>query len=283
MAVDDLLVCGVCHGALQETSGSEVLGCTSCGREYRRREGAPDLTPVPPPDDVLQAKWGLWEELQANGEHSYNADPDANLSVGDRDDAALFAEFCGLRGVVLDFGCGPQARPSYAGAERFVGIDPLRGERVREFDFVQGIGEYLPFRDGAFDQVLFATSLDHLLDPVRALREAARVLAPGGTIEIWSGEVPEPRTGAQSLGLALRLLARGELREFAQGVRNRIALARGAQAGYEVPEGAADAFHFFHATEAGVDRLIAEADLEVLELSTPQQNQRFVRVAPRRH
>ncbi len=280
MPVDELLVCGVCHGALEDAASSEAIVCTGCGREYRRRDGVSDLTPVPPPDDVLRSKWSLWEELQANGEHSYNADPGANLSVGEREDAARFAEFCALRGAVLDVGCGPQARPSYAGAERFVGIDPLRGEPRRDFDFVQGIGEYLPFRDGTFDHVLFATSLDHLLDPVRALREAVRVLSPGGTIEIWSGEVPEPRTGAQSLGLAMRLLARGDLREFAQGVRNRIALARGAQAGYEVPEGAADAFHFFHATQAGVDRLIAEAELEVLEVSTPQPNQRFVRVVP---
>lgn len=282
MAVDDLLVCGVCHGELQDRVGSEGFVCVDCSREYQRRDRVADMTPVPPPDEVLRSKWGVWEELQANGEHSYNADPDSNLSVGERDDAARFAEFCRLRGAVLDVGCGPQARPSYAGAGRFVGIDPLRGERERSFDFVQGIGEYLPFRDGTFDQVLFATSLDHLLDPVRALREAVRVLAPGGTIEIWSGEVPEPRTGAQSLRHALRLLARGDLREFAQGARNRIALAQGARAGYAVPEGAADAFHFFHATQAGVDRLIDEAELEVLEISTPQPNQRFVRVLPRR-
>src|SRR5439155_20161971 len=117
---------------------------------------------LPPPDKVLQAKWSLWEELQANGEHSYTTAPEENLSVGARNDVARFAEFCDMRGAVLDVGCGPQIRPSYAGADRFVGIDPLRGERRRDFDFVQGIGEYLPFRDDSFDQVLFATSLDHL-------------------------------------------------------------------------------------------------------------------------
>ncbi len=280
MTVEDLLVCGVCHGQLEDAVGQDGVVCTGCGREYPRRESVLDLTPLPPPDAILESKWSLWEELQANGEHSYITNPQENLSVGERQDVARFAEFCNMQGTVLDVGCGPQARPSYAGAKRFIGIDPLRGERERDFDFVQGIGEYLPFRDGTFDQVLFATSLDHLLDPVRALREAARVLAPGGSIEIWSGEVPEPRTAVQSAALALRLLRRGEVREFAQGVRNRVALARGAGTGYEVPQGAADAFHFFHATQAGVDGLIAEAALEVLAVSTPQPSQRFVRVAP---
>jgi SAM-dependent methyltransferase len=279
MPTDDLLVCSVCHGELEDGPGQRAV-CVGCSREFPRRAGVLDVTPLPPPDDVLQSKWSLWEALQANGEHSYTADPVGNLSVGERSDVERFAEFCGLHGRVLDIGCGPQARPSYAGAERFVGIDPLRGEQLRRFDFVQGIGEYLPFRDGSFDQVLFATSLDHLLDPVRALREAKRVLAPGGTIEIWSGEVPEPRTPRQQIALALRLLSRGDIREFAQGVRNRRALKHASETGYQVPEGAADAFHFFHATEAGVDEVIEQAGLDILVTASAEPNQRFLRVVP---
>jgi SAM-dependent methyltransferase len=280
MALDDLLVCSVCHGALDHADGQDRVACAGCGREYPRRETVLDLTPLPPPDGVLQAKWALWEELQANGEHSYFADPQANLSVGERDDVARFAEFCDLRGSVLDVGCGPQARPSYAGAERFVGIDPLRGERQRDFDFVQGIGEYLPFREGTFDQVLFATSLDHLLDPVRALREAARVLVPVGTIEIWSGELPEPPTLAEKAANALRLMRRGETRELANAVRARLGSPRTTDTDYVVPRGAADAFHFFHPTQAVLDGMISQAGLEVLETARPEPSQRFVRVAP---
>jgi SAM-dependent methyltransferase len=280
MAVDDLLVCSVCHGSLRDTDNDADVECLGCARSYARRDGIADLTPAPPPDEVLRSKWSLWEELQANGEMSYQHESEASLSVGERQDAARFTVFCNLRGTVLDVGCGPQARPSYAGAERFVGIDPLRGERRREFDFVQGIGEYLPFCDGVFDHVLFATSLDHLLDPTRALREAARVLAPHGTIEIWSGEVPEPPTLVQSVATAVRLLGRAEVREFAQSVRDRLHLSRRLDSGYVVPSGAADAFHFFQPTRAKVDGIIAAADLVPLEVVSPEQGQRFVRVAP---
>jgi SAM-dependent methyltransferase len=280
MAVDDLLVCAVCHGALQDALGSEELVCTGCGHEYRRRDGVPDLTPVPPPDDVLRSKWSLWEALQANGEVSYSEEADASLSVGDREDPARFAAFCRLSGTVLDIGCGPQARPSYAGAGRFVGIDPLRGEARRDFDFVQGIGEYLPFRDHSFDHVLFATSLDHLLDPVRALREAVRVLTSGGTIEIWSGEVAGPPRLATRIAAGLSMLRRGEFAELAEAARSRVRPGQEAGGRYVVPHGAADAFHLFHPTREAVDGMVSEAGLRVLEVESPDPGQRFLRVSP---
>jgi SAM-dependent methyltransferase len=40
----------------------------------------------------------------------------------------------------------------------------------------------LPFPDGAFDAVFAHTLLQHLTDPLAALREVRRVLAPGGVV-----------------------------------------------------------------------------------------------------
>ncbi len=42
----------------------------------------------------------------------------------------------------------------------------------------------LPFADGAFDVALAHTLLFHLSDPLRALKELRRVLAPGGIVAI---------------------------------------------------------------------------------------------------
>ena len=86
-----------------------------------------------------------------------------------------------LRGLVLDIGCGIAARPAYFTDDpdcTYVGIDPLDGAVVREFDFVQGIAERLPFADATFDGVISATMLDHVPDPTRVLSDARRVLKP---------------------------------------------------------------------------------------------------------
>ena len=42
----------------------------------------------------------------------------------------------------------------------------------------------LPFPDGAFDRVVAAEVLEHVLDDARAMSELARVLRPGGTIAV---------------------------------------------------------------------------------------------------
>jgi len=46
----------------------------------------------------------------------------------------------------------------------------------------QATGEHLPLADGAADSVLFLQSLQYVADPAAALKEAIRILAPGGRL-----------------------------------------------------------------------------------------------------
>jgi SAM-dependent methyltransferase len=55
---------------------------------------------------------------------------------------------------------------------------------------VQADGEQLPFRDASAAHVVYDGALHHLIDYPAALREAARVLAPGGSLLVF-----EPATG----------------------------------------------------------------------------------------
>ena len=54
--------------------------------------------------------------------------------------------------------------------------DPLLAENV------VGDMEALPFEDGSFDAAMFVACLHHVPDPLPALREARRILRPGGTM-----------------------------------------------------------------------------------------------------
>ena len=271
--------------------------CTSCSRTYGSIGRYINLIPNPPPPDDLAVDWSLWEQLQDNGEISYAVSPEGSLSVGKREDASAFAEFSQLEGLVLDVGCGPQGLPSY-GADfpgTLVGVDPLAGNPSRDFLFAIAIGEYLPFGDGTFDRVLFATSLDHVMDPARALREARRVVKASGTVNLWFGLVQRDR-GAEScettpartstlhkLGTALNLVREGRLDEFKQLTAKRIGLGghQGVSTAYlaeiTVPNGAIDQFHAFHLDVPLAEQLLSGAGLDVLEMTEWHDGNVFAR------
>lgn len=69
-----------------------------------------------------------------------------------------------------------------------VGLDPSLGMsrlgRKRGVNMVLGIGESLPFRDGAFDFVLMVSAICFMDDAEAAVRESVRVLRPGGKVII---------------------------------------------------------------------------------------------------
>lgn len=46
----------------------------------------------------------------------------------------------------------------------------------------------LPFGDGAFDHAFLCFVLEHIADPLRALREVTRTLRPGGSITVIEGD-----------------------------------------------------------------------------------------------
>lgn len=98
-------------------------------------------------------------------------------------------------GRVLDSGCGGGGTALSLGEEaslaigldldgRFFGSGTRLGaERgIARATFVQGNGQSLPFRSGAFDLVLSHSVIEHVMDAAAYLAECHRVLRPGGVL-----------------------------------------------------------------------------------------------------
>jgi SAM-dependent methyltransferase len=288
----DLLVCPVCHSDLPFSNNSveDSVRCSCCGRSYLLNHSVFNMTPSPLPDEVVKSKWKVWETLQDNGLLSYTKAPEFNLSIGAREDAQAFKTFAQPSGLILDVGCGPQTRPSYLSkAGELVGIDPLVGQQPRGFSFVQGIGEYLPFRDQTFDQILYASSLDHIIDPRRSLREAARCLKPTGHISLWIDGLGSDRSTKQSRWERYLILTK---KGFKSLLRHRWLTKMGplrtlsyvsSVARMRVPEGASDCFHFVHLNLTDVNGWLSELGLIVVrQQEYPEADSVFIRAGKER-
>ena len=116
---------------------------------------------------------------------------------------------------VLDLGCGPASITAGLG-EGAVGVDvdpgpapvPLAAADVYR----------LPFPAATFDAVFSCAVLQHLSDPLAALREARRVCRPGAVVAVadadWEGALRYPPDPLLDRGQEILLALRGDARPF---------------------------------------------------------------------
>lgn len=144
-------------------------------------------TPAPHRTDAPAPRLGLWRR---------RVHPALLDRVMDTAEASAIRErVCApLAGDVLEIGFGTGLNVGHLppGVRRVLAVEPLdrawershgrRGDGGPEVERIGVDAQELPLADGSVDAVLCTWSLCSIQDPVRSVREVARVLRPGGEL-----------------------------------------------------------------------------------------------------
>lgn len=147
--------------------------------------------------------------------------------VAEHERALVRSVFEPLGSRVLDLGCGEGATLQHLGEPAgATGLDlfpdkiRFAQERLPKCRFVTGSVYELPFEAGAFDHVLVRDVIHHLNEPQRLVDEAARVLSPGGRLDVLEPCRYNPLIFAHALAVRAE---RGELRSNVSFLSNLLA------------------------------------------------------------
>ncbi len=220
----DILRCPTCGGELE--AGGSGWRCAGCSTSYAESNGLWDFMPAAAPTLTVSEREHYTDKIDyyLTMHRTWQASPFYQHYHGRfLDDLKAVPP----GSLILELGCGlghdglELLRAGY----RLVETDIAPGQlgEARRLHRAEGFcgsaghmladGQRLPFADGSFDGVLMVAMLHHLPDPLAALREAKRVLKPGGRIVLGT----EPNTwqhtllfpaGKRLLQLAYRLMGK---------------------------------------------------------------------------
>ena len=182
-----LVRCPACHGTL--AGQASALTCESCGRRYGGPDG--DYLDLRPHEMFREQTKYLDEALHADARHERVSPPLLGSKI--RNDMLRAFLAPAPRDLVVDLGCGSGRALLWNRDWRAqaIGIDIapfFAGEARREVDLLLGDLRRLPFADGTFTKAFSLDVLEHLSPDALAamLAEAARVIAPGGELFVYT-------------------------------------------------------------------------------------------------
>ena len=182
-----LVRCPACHATL--TGAPSALTCVSCGRRYGGP--SPDFLDLRPKENFEEQTKYLDEALHADARHERVSPPLLGSKIRNDMLRAFLAPQPG--DLVVDLGCGSGRgllwNRDWRGYAVGIDIAPFFARESRDqVDLLLGDLRRLPFADGTFTKAYSLDVLEHLSpDALRGmLTEAARVLAPGGQLFVYT-------------------------------------------------------------------------------------------------
>ena len=151
---------------------------------------------------------GGWEDAATVAGYDEHLSVVTTQSIDALLDAAAVA--AGTRLLDVATGAGYVAAVASRRGADPVGIDfsaaqvRMARDRYPALRFEQANAEVLPFEAGTFDAVVNAFGMCHLPNPDAALREALRVLKPGGRVAFSVWDLPERTIGFGAVYAAIR-------------------------------------------------------------------------------
>ncbi len=122
---------------------------------------------------------------------------------------------------ILSVGCGPAEGlkwlvPFAGEGGKVVGLDAglIHARRLPAVDFIVGRLENAPLENSSFDVVLTLDVLEHLDDDMAGLREAVRLLKPGGLLLITVPALPSLWGGQDIVSEHRRRYTKGSLEQL---------------------------------------------------------------------
>lgn len=220
-----------------------VIVCLRCRRQYPINEGIPNMLP----DDLRlqkiakESSWQEWRKRLSLFKQRIKGwtEEDSQKTIAIYD--ALIRNFCPIKGTALEIGCGNGVVRHFLNRNaEYWGIDPEKDWILHPlhsfaqdifpclkepFPYIQGVGEYLPFKDESFDNVIITATLDHVNSPLQVFEESYRVLKDKGQMLLAVGI---GKWGVDNgkifsiLANGFNRLLKGELISLTKGVYRRL-------------------------------------------------------------
>lgn len=186
-SVKRILACPRCGGGL--AARGEGFFCAICGDPYGRAAGGQiDLRLTRPKPValklVLESPFLPEEGIEISPLPGHpHPEVDVRRVAGPchlpNDLRSYFPKAAGPGSLALDLGCGAQVHQEVC---ELAGFDYVGLDYGNPKAMILGDAQALPFADASFDFVLTVAVLEHVRFPLLMLREAFRVLKPGGRL-----------------------------------------------------------------------------------------------------